>query len=58
MAALARTTGPLGLAIRGLFDNMGRLASYAAAFAGIMAGRWVAALVAAAVSVSGRPGGR
>jgi hypothetical protein len=25
MAALARTTGPLGIAIRGLFDNLGRL---------------------------------
>ena len=30
MAALARTTGPLGIAVRGLFDNLGRLASYAA----------------------------
>jgi hypothetical protein len=53
MAALARTTGPLGMAIRGLFDNLGRLAAYAATFAGIMAGRWVAGLVAAAVSVRG-----
>ena len=53
MAAVARTTGPLGIAIRGLFDNLGRLASYAATFAGVMAGRWVAGLVAAAVSVRG-----
>ena len=53
MAALARTTGPLGSAIRGLFDHLGRLASYAATFAGIMAGRWVAGLIAAAVSVRG-----
>ena len=53
MAALARATGPLGIAIRGLFDNLGRLATYAATFAGIMAGRWVAGLVAAAVSVRG-----
>ena len=53
MAALARSTGPLGIAIRGLFDNLGRLASYAATFAGILAGRWVAGLVAAAVSVRG-----
>ena len=53
MAALARTTGPLGIAIRGLFDNIGRLATYAATFAGIMAGRWVAGLVVAAVSVRG-----
>lgn len=53
MAALARTTGPLGLAIKGLFDNIGRLATYAATFAAFMAGRWVAGMVAAAVSVRG-----
>ena len=53
MAGLARSTGPLGIAIRGLFDNLGRLTSYAATFAGLLAGRWVAGLVAAAVSVSG-----
>ena len=53
MAAVARTTGPLGIAIRGLFDNLGRLAAYATTFAGVMAGRWVAGLVAAAVSVRG-----
>ncbi|MFO1141191.1 MAG: phage tail tape measure protein [Amaricoccus sp.] len=47
----ARTTGPVGIAIHGLFDNLGRLAAYAATFAGIMAGRSVAGLVAAAVSV-------
>jgi hypothetical protein len=51
MAGLARTTGPLGIAIRGLFDNLGRLAAYAGTFAGLMAGRWVAGFVAAAVSV-------
>jgi len=53
MAALARTTGPLGLAIRSLFDNLGRLASYAATFAAVMAGRWVASFAAAALSVRG-----
>ena len=53
MAALARTSGPLGIAIRGLFDNLGRLATYAATFAGVMAGRWVAGLIGAAVSVRG-----
>jgi hypothetical protein len=52
MAAVARTTGPLGTAIRTLFDNLGRLASYAATFAAFMAGRWVAAMAAAAFSVS------
>ena len=51
MAAVGTTTGPLGLAIRGLFDNVGRLTAYAATFAGLLAGRWVAGLVAAAVSV-------
>lgn len=34
-------------------DDLGRLVAYAATFAGIMAGRWVAGLVAAAVSVRG-----
>jgi hypothetical protein len=52
MAAVARTTGPLGIAIRTLFDNLGRLASYATTFAAFMAGRWVAAMAAAAFSVS------
>ena len=50
MAAVARTTGPLGIAIHGVFENLGRLADYAVTFAGIMAGRWVAGLVAAAIS--------
>ena len=53
MAAVARTTGPLGQAIRGLFDNIGRLASIAGTFAAFMAGRWVAGLAAAALSVRG-----
>ena len=53
MAAVARTTGPLGMAIRGLFDNLGRLSSYAAGIATLMAGRFVAAKIAAAASVRG-----
>lgn len=53
MAALASRTGPLGIAIRGLFENIGRLTTYAAPFAAFLAGRWVAGLVAAAVSVRG-----
>ncbi|MDM7462459.1 MAG: hypothetical protein P3W95_002210, partial [Tepidimonas taiwanensis] len=53
MAAVGRTTGPLGIAIRTLFDNLGRLTSYAATFAALMAGRWVAGLAAAALSVRG-----
>ena len=53
MAAVARTTGPLGVAIRGLFDNLGRLAAYATGIASLLAGRFVAAKVAAAASVRG-----
>jgi hypothetical protein len=53
LAAVARTTGPVGIAIRALFDNIGRLTSYAATFAGLMAGRWVAGLAMAALSVRG-----
>jgi hypothetical protein len=53
MAAVARATGPLGIGIRMLFENLGRLASYAAGIAALMAGRFVAAKIAAAVSVQG-----
>jgi len=53
LASVARTTGPLGMAIKVLFDNIGRLTTYAATFAGIMAGRWVAGMAAAALSVRG-----
>lgn len=53
MAAVARTTGPLGMAIRTVFDNLGRLTSYAAGIATLMAGRFVAAKIAAAASVRG-----
>ncbi|MFD1510635.1 phage tail tape measure C-terminal domain-containing protein [Lacimonas salitolerans] len=53
MASVARTTGPLGMAIRGLFDNLGRLVSIAGTFAAFMAGRWVAGVAAAALSVRG-----
>jgi hypothetical protein len=53
MAAVARTTGPLGIAIKGLFENIGRLATYAGTFTAFLAGRWVAGLAAAALSVRG-----
>lgn len=53
MASVARTTGPLGVAIRVLFENLGRLSAYATAIATLMAGRFVAAKLAAAVSVRG-----
>ena len=53
MAAVASRTGPLGIAIRGLFDNIGRLTTYAATFAAFLAGRWVAGMAAAVLSVRG-----
>ncbi|SLN61592.1 Lambda phage tail tape-measure protein (Tape_meas_lam_C) [Roseovarius gaetbuli] len=53
MAAIASRTGPLGIAISALFDNIGRLISIAATFATLLAGRWVAGLAAAALSVRG-----
>jgi hypothetical protein len=53
LAAVARTTGPVGIAIKALFDNIARLTTYAATFAGLMAGRWVAGMAAAALSVRG-----
>ncbi|MFN7175231.1 MAG: hypothetical protein ACK4MT_11150, partial [Thermaurantiacus tibetensis] len=40
-------------AITALFDNLGRLATYATTFAAVMAGRWVAGMAAAALSVRG-----
>jgi hypothetical protein len=51
LADMARSTGPVGSAITALFDNLGRLTTYATTFAAIMAGRWVAGLAAAALSV-------
>jgi hypothetical protein len=53
LADMARSTGPIGIAINALFDNIGRLTTYAATFATLMAGRWVAGLAAAALSVRG-----
>ncbi len=53
LAAVASRTGPLAIAIQGLFDNIGRLTTYAATFAAFLAGRWVAGMAAAALSVRG-----
>jgi len=53
LADMARGTGPIGAAILALFDNIGRLTTYATTFAALMAGRWVAGLAAAALSVHG-----
>ena len=51
--ALASDGGVLRTAINALIGNLGRLATYAATFAAVMAGRWVAGLAAAALSVRG-----
>ncbi len=53
LADMARGTGPIGGAISMVFDNLARLATYAATFAAFMAGRWVAGLAVAALSVRG-----
>jgi hypothetical protein len=53
LADMARGTGPIGGAITAAFDNLARLATYAATFAAFMAGRWVAGLAVAALSVRG-----
>jgi hypothetical protein len=53
LADMARGTGPIGVAFTAVFDNLGRLATYATTFATFMAGRWVAGLAAAALSVRG-----
>ena len=51
--ALASDGGILRTAIDALVGNLGRLATYAATFAAVMAGRWVLGLAAAALSVRG-----
>ena len=53
LANMARGTGPIGAAITAVFDNLARLATYVATFAAFMAGRWVAGLAVAALSVRG-----
>jgi hypothetical protein len=50
---LAEVGGPINRAFTAVLDNLGRLASTAIAFAGFMAGRWIAGVVAATLSVRG-----
>jgi len=50
-ATVAKTTGPLGRAIKGLFNHIGELATIAASFAGVLGIRLVASLTAAALGV-------
>lgn len=51
MAALASRTGPLGMAIELVFNNLFRLASYAVSFAAFMATRFVGALALSAAAL-------
>ncbi|MBO6882682.1 MAG: phage tail tape measure protein [Marivita sp.] len=53
LAGLARVSGPLGQAIQGLFANLERMTIYTGTFVTFLAGRWVAAMAAAALSVRG-----
>ena len=53
LAAVSKITGPLGQALKLLFDNIGRLAAIAAAFAAFIAGRFVAGLLLATFTVKG-----
>ena len=53
LAAAARVTGPLGQAIQLVMGQLDRIVTYAATFAGLMAGKWVAGVAAAALSVKG-----
>jgi len=51
MAAFGKTTGPLGRAIKGLFNHIGEIATIAVTFATVMGVRLVASLTAAALGV-------
>ena len=51
--ALASSTSPISRAFDAVLANLDRLALYAGTFATFLAGRWVAALAAAALSVRG-----
>ena len=51
--ALASSTSPIAQAFDAVLTNLDRLAIYAGTFASFLAGRWVAAMAAAALSVRG-----
>jgi lambda family phage tail tape measure protein len=51
--ALASSTSPIAQAFDAVLANLDRLAIYAGTFATFLAGRWVAAMAAAALSVRG-----
>jgi len=53
MAAIGKTTGPLGRAIKGLFNHIGEIATIAATFAAVLGGKLVIALASAALGIKG-----
>jgi tail tape-measure protein len=53
MAAIGKTTGPLGRAIKGLFNHLGEIATIAATFAAVFGGKLVISLGAVALGVRG-----
>jgi len=53
MAAIGKTTGPLGSAIRILFNRLGEIATIAATFAAVLGGRLVISLASAALGIRG-----
>jgi hypothetical protein len=53
MAAIGKTTGPLGRAIKGLFNHIGEISTIAATFAAVLGGRLVIALASAALGIRG-----
>lgn len=53
MAAIGKTTGPLGRAIKSLFNHIGEIATIAATFAAVLGGRLVISLASAVLGIKG-----
>jgi len=53
MVAIGKTTGPLGRAIKGLFNHIGEIATIAATFAAVLGGKLVISLASAALGIKG-----
>ncbi len=53
MAAIGKTTGPLGRAIKGLFNHIGEIATIAATFASVLGGKLLISLASAVLGIKG-----
>ncbi len=53
MAAIGKVTGPLGRAIKGLFNHLGEIASIAAVAAAVLGGKLVISLASAVLGIRG-----